>query len=81
MTLEELKIEANKLGYSLIKKRIIPKLLPCICGCKRRHHWYIAGSENKRALECKRCGKRIEGINDIDVINKWNEMIKFNKII
>ena len=77
MTLEELKIEANKLGYNLIKKNPKPKILPCICGCRRRRHLYI-GSDNiyNRALVCKRCGRRVEGIDDRDVINNWNKEIE-----
>ena len=77
MTIEELKKEANKLGYNIIKKREIPKILPCTCGCKKREHIYISGkTEFPRGLRCKRCGKRVEGLNDIDVINNWNKMIK-----
>lgn len=77
MTIEELKKEANKLGYSIIKKRKIPKMLTCTCGCNRRRHWSIGGtSKFNSALECKRCGKWVDGLNDIDVINNWNKMIK-----
>ena len=36
MTLEELKAEAEKFGYTLIKKSDSIKMLPCTCGCKRR---------------------------------------------
>ena len=36
MTVEELKIEANKLGYNIIKKpEPKEKKLPCICGRKK----------------------------------------------
>lgn len=74
MTVEELKIEANKLGYNIIKKNIKPKILPCVCGCKRREHWSNS-VENTRTLICKRCHKKIIGKNEIDVINNWNKEI------
>lgn len=81
MTLEQLKIEAEKLGYYLVKKNKKPKMLPCVCGCKRRDHWFIGGdSEYKRMLKCKKCDIEVYGKNDIDVINKWNEMIESQRL-
>ena len=35
MNLEELKSEAAKLGYNLVKKQPYTKLLPCTCGEKK----------------------------------------------
>lgn len=52
-TIEELKKEANRLGYNIIKKKERIKLLPCICGCNKRTHWYKI---QYRGLRCTKCG-------------------------
>lgn len=39
MTLEELKAEAEKLGYTLVKKNPYVALLPCSCGEKHSIRW------------------------------------------
>lgn len=55
MTLEELKIEAEKLGYHLIKNSQKITLLPCpICGKKSTHEWYNSLT-NKYFRRCKCC--------------------------
>ena len=53
MTVEELKIEAAKLGYYLIKKP--DKYIPCTCGANSRRFRYI---NNKPTLTCSKCGYR-----------------------
>lgn len=55
MTLDEMKVEAEKLGYNLIKKPEIIKMLPCTCGCKRRTEWFCEG---QFFYSCNRCGKK-----------------------
>ena len=46
MTLEELKAEANKLGYSLIKKKPYIPIKPCpVCGKKCTNLWYGTGGK------------------------------------
>lgn len=50
---EELKKEATKLGYNIIKKKERIKLLPCICGCNKRTHWYKI---QYYGLRCTKCG-------------------------
>ena len=46
MTLEELKAEASKLGYSLIKKKPYIPIKPCpICGKKCTNLWYGTGGK------------------------------------
>lgn len=55
MTLEELKVEAEKLGYHLIKNSQKITLLPCpICGKKSTHEWYNSLT-NKYFRRCKCC--------------------------
>ena len=41
MNLEELKAEAAKLGYNLVKRQPYIKLLQCACGKKKPHEWLI----------------------------------------
>lgn len=77
MTYDELKIEAKKLGYNLIKANNKPRLKPCVCGCKARHHYYCCSPEGKyRILECHWCERRVEGKNDLEAYNNWNKMIE-----
>lgn len=75
MTLEELKIEASKLGYILVKHTTIPKLLTCTCGHNRRTHWFNS-KENTHTLVCKNCGKKVKGNSKTDAINNWNKIIE-----
>lgn len=77
MTVDELKIEAKKLGYNIIKISKQPeKLLPCICGRRRRGHWesYHDGSWYK-SLRCE-CGRRADGLTKVEVNKNWNDMIR-----
>lgn len=54
------------------------KLLPCICGGKRREHWISAGSEKGIILKCSKCGFKATGKNEADARRKWNEAVKEN---
>lgn len=74
MTLENLKIEADKLGYRLVPKRANINLLPCSCGCNQRATWYTYGG---LFYECKNCGKKsaIGGSSD-EAKRLWNEMME-----
>lgn len=80
MTVEELKIEAAKLGYYLIKKP--DKYIPCTCGANSRHFCYTNG---KPTLICSGCGysftpdKEFSNFRGIEgkMRDLWNaEMIK-----
>lgn len=84
MTYEELKEEAKKLGYNLIKVNQRPKIKPCVCGCKARKHLVRIYYDNHkqetlRILECHWCERRVEAKTEIETINKWNEMIENEK--
>lgn len=75
MTLEELKAEANKLGYSVVKKRRKVYLKPCVCGCNRRElrNTY----DLKYFYKCKRCGRESIPVSSImGAKEMWNEMTK-----
>ena len=74
MTLDELKVEAEKHGYKLIKKQESVKLLPCTCGCNRRAEWVYG---RQVFYSCNRCGKKSPCSNTkIGAKRAWNEMIE-----
>lgn len=55
MTLEELKVEANKLGYSLIKKKPYVPIKSCpVCGKKGTSVWYDTVNKRKQR-QCSSC--------------------------
>ena len=73
MTLDELKAEAKRQGYALIKKPDPAKLMPCKCG-KKPEHWYVAGGE---VYMCQNCGIRAEsGRNRRRAIIAWNKLME-----
>ena len=61
------------LAIATPKKKESRALLPCTCGCKLRERWYGGGGVE---LVCKKCGKNVEGKNEIDAIRNWNAMIR-----
>lgn len=80
MTYEELKVEADKLGYNLVKKQKYIKLLPCTCGSRRRTMWIttIGGTRGfQRILACDKCGMEAPPGNTIqEAKENWNKMIE-----
>lgn len=78
MTVEELKSEAKKLGYKLIKDVRPPKLLPCICGCNKRAEWWDS-VHCWVELECRRCGLIAIGKDRTEAIRVWNSMVTERK--
>lgn len=78
MTVEELKEEAKKHGYYLLKPtptNKYVKLLPCTCGYKHRERVY--DDNNYIAFRCKKCGKQSDFKRVISwAVEAWNEMIK-----
>ena len=74
MTLEELKVEAARHGYSLRKNDNREKLLPCICGCNRRETWYGQG-DRAYILKCKVCDRESYGKTLKEARSNWNRMI------
>ena len=78
MTLKELKAEAKKRGYKLVKDSRAPKLSPCTCGCKILE-WRVSKWPDGRFyyFACKKCGKKSEyGKTQAEAAKQWNEMIK-----
>ena len=75
MTLEELKKEAKAAGYNLIPIPKTEKLLPCLCGRKRRQTVYN-GKTKRLFLVCPGCGYKAMGENDKEVRENWNKGIR-----
>lgn len=74
MTVEQLRVEARKLGYYVYPIKPREKLIPCTCGCNRRAWWYGA---HTCKLVCKRCGASgAAGYTEAEARHNWNEMIK-----
>lgn len=77
MTLEELKAEAKKHGYHLMKDREKVNLLDCTCGCNRRRHYTVVkDNEVFEGLRCIKCGKWVLGKTELDARKEWNKLIK-----
>ena len=77
MTVEELRVEAKKLGYNILKISKKEKLLPCTCGGLKRDHFVtLCGEVWYDGLRCTRCGKQAIGKNERDAIRNWNKMIR-----
>ena len=76
MTLDEIKKEADKLGYRVLKKtEPLPTLIPCACGCNRRTSWWKSGVGEYYA--CKNCGFESEpAITERGKRQNWNDAIK-----
>ena len=78
MTLQELKIEADKLGYSLSKKSYV-RFVPCTCGHNKRIHTtrYIKEKDAWEDIyECRNCGKKVSGYNENDAKLNWNKEMR-----
>ena len=79
LTLQELKAEAKRQGYKLIKDENI-RFEPCLCGGTRREWW--SGPEGVKVV-CLRCGlespwvPRSKGKNGVK--KSWNAMILKNR--
>lgn len=72
MDIEELKREADKLGYRLVKKPV--KLLKCTCGTKPVQWWLY---DDTYCYECPNCDKKSEIRKDPkDAKLEWNRMIE-----
>ena len=75
MTLEEIKTEANKLGYSLCKQITYEKLSTCQCGSKRiaSELWF----RRTKYYHCTKCGlKGIPAKTKYQAIINWNNAVK-----
>ena len=76
MTFDELKVEAEKQGYKLVKAQPNERFLPCICGCNMRSHFYKQTPTGvQRTLRCRNCGREVSGTSDTDAKRNWNKEV------
>lgn len=77
MTLEELKTEASKLGYSLIKKKPYIPIKPCpVCGKKCTNLWYGTGGKGTMR-QCSFCDFAGDWTNEkIPTTEAWNNAVE-----
>ena len=79
MTVEELKAEAEKLGYNIIKKP--ENYIPCpVCG-KNNRRWFWT-TEGNQGIECRNCKLFVIAPKDGHRVTEsymkrlWNEMAR-----
>lgn len=76
MTLEELKTEASKLGYSLIKKKPYIPIKPCpVCGKKGTSVWYGLAGTQRRCSFCDFKGDWTDN-RKISINKAWNDAVE-----
>jgi len=84
MTFDELKAEAEKQGYNLVKKpEPMPKMQPCLCGRKQIHIWHKSNPDEYQA-NCPKCGfgKDSEWASSTRRAREiWNERIENKRYI
>lgn len=74
MNLEELKSEAAKLGYNLVKKQSYITLLPCTCGEKKPHEWFHARGTS--FYKCDNCGLSAPSAKtNREARENWNKLV------
>lgn len=80
MTVKELKVEAKKLGYLLIKIKEKVLQFPCpVCGKKNTTTWYIMGGDGGSYKQCNGCGFKgfpSEKNSDESVKEAWNKAVE-----
>lgn len=78
MTLEELKTEADKLGYRLVKKPERITMLPCpVCGSKNTSEWYAMEFGRYIFRKCNGCHFRGDyEKTPTKAKKKWNEAVE-----
>lgn len=74
MTLEELKAEAKRQGYKLIKAKT-PRFERCLCG--HNVHQWCSRTGMEQMVYCKHCGLESPWVRggDDKAIEAWNAMI------
>lgn len=76
--IEELKAEASKLGYILVKKREFVPLLPCPCGAISKTK-LIYSTDWSMFYRCSKCN--FEGYRadtKYEARENWNRAVKIN---
>lgn len=74
MTVDELKKEAKKLGYNIIKKAEYIKFSPCKCGEKYPQVWLY---EDGFFYKCPKCGAKSKmAKTEREARINWNNMVE-----
>lgn len=82
MTVEELKQEAKKLGYNIIKIPDKVKKLNCICGASSRYVEVWTRFDGNMFCKCRQCHKQSYfGRNKNEAIKNWNWSVENNEFI
>lgn len=78
MTLEELKAEAKKHGYKLVKERPYIRMSACVCGHKNIAHWIKFGGVSEPYFhQCRKCGLTSDPAKTkYEAKLKWNECVE-----
>lgn len=77
MTLEELKAEAKKHGYKLVKDLPYISMLPCVCGHKNIAYMCFWGAPNPFYHQCRKCGFKSQPTRTkYEAKIKWNECVE-----
>ena len=92
MTIEELKAEADKLGYILVKKKPYQeRYLPCVCGCSCEDARFERGmtDDGYYYRTCPKCGFSVRfhvselnwprGNRDTKMKIEWNKVVAKQK--
>lgn len=73
---EREKYEALSEAIQKCKSREYTKLIPCVCGGKRRTLWYHPAKDGMWDYECIKCGRRSPlGKTQEEAKKNWNEFI------
>lgn len=80
MTYEELKLEAEKQGYTLTKKITYEKMQKCICG--KYPYQEISIRPKGKYFRCANCGLKSEiGRWNYQAIANWNKAVEIARIV
>lgn len=77
-TFEDLKAAAEKLGYTLVKKKkAYVSLKPCpVCGKKRTTIWYLMADPQCEFRKCGNCDFRGDTVTKRSDLNQaWNDAV------
>lgn len=74
ITVEQLKEEAAKLGYSVVKINKRPKYIKCICGHNIHTKYFSGGCI---FFQCKHCGlKGVAAKTEYEAIKNFNKAVE-----
>lgn len=74
---DDLKAAAEKLGYTLVKKKAYVPLKPCpVCGKKRTTVWCLMADTRCEFRKCESCGFRGDTVTKSSDLNQaWNDAV------